>query len=175
MNKQTQVEKFLATMSAKYNFSWIIDPQVEKLTPSEIGRGKKLVKTALYHIRRGLATGSLWAGSYENYMLVSFFAGPEHVTELLNLQGYSAFWSQNDRSQRDRIMKALKRNVGPSDIQKLEEFRKRLERIEYNSGDYCNKLDRIDFGRVLTAAQSNHTPNFANFAHSVSSHSRLGL
>ncbi len=162
-------------MAAKYNSEGVINLRVERLNPSEIGRGKKLVKTALYHIRRGLVTGSAWASSYENYMLVSFFAGPEHVSELINLQGFSAFWSQDDRSRRCRIMKALERNVGPSDIQKLEEFRQRLEEIEYNSGTDCNKYDKYDFGRVLTAAQSNRVPNFANFDHSASSHSQLGL
>lgn len=155
-------------MAAKYGFLWVINPQVEKLTPSEIGRGKKLVKTALYHIRRGLETGSIYAGSYYNYILVSAFAGPEHVDELLNLQGFSAFWSQNDRSQRSRIMTALERNVQPSDIEKLEEFRKRLEGIEYDTGTECNRYDQKDFGRVIAAAQGDYTPNKSNFAHSAS-------
>lgn len=164
-DKQTQVEKFLETMSAKYNFSWIIGPQIEKLTLSEIGRGKKLVKTALYHIRRELAKGSTIAGSYENYMLISFFAGPEHVNELLNLQGFSAFWSNNDRSYRCRIMEVLERNVGPNDILKLEEFGQRLEEIEYDSGTDYNRYDKYDFGRVLAAAQGNCIPDNGDFAH----------
>lgn len=159
-HKNTQAERFLESMATKYNFSWMLEPEgIERLTKSELGRGKKLVKTALFQIRRGLKSGSIWASSYENYMLVSFFAGPEHVAELLNLQGYEAFWSQNDRSQRGRIMDALERTVQIADIAKLEEFRRRLEKIEYESGTDCNNYDKYDFNRVLAAAQNNFSIN----------------
>jgi hypothetical protein len=163
--------RFYDKISAICGESILIEMHFNRLSPEIIRRGQKLVKTALYHIRRALASGNRSKVSYADTEIVELFATRENVEEILNLICSEAFLnSSGDRGLFLATMKVLGAYVQPEDLPRLLQFQEKIAQIKYyrdesnDIADYddvetyaeqnarWHRYDREEFQRVLTAA-----------------------
>ncbi|QQS22584.1 hypothetical protein IPM19_03050 [bacterium] len=134
-SNSVHIRNFMDKLRASYGTGYWLLMEREEFTESEQSYGKRLVKMALYDIRRGLETGSPRNAKLQNFHVIRLFGCPEHVREVLNLRGFTALWDHHDRSYRSSIFKFLEKNATKADLPQLEEFHARLNQIDYAANE----------------------------------------
>lgn len=162
-SSNVRIARFVRKIEATCGGKALVGYNFHKLSPETVRQGRALVKTALYHIRRGLKTGSIFGVSLDDRNIVEYFACAEHLDELWNLGGFETFWSNEDRGLRITVMEKLAEFATDKDLPRLNEFKSKLEKIRYHSheefdfdigrditfgGREWNEYDRIDFAKI---------------------------
>lgn len=167
LSSNVKIARFLRKIEETCGSFALVQYNFHRLSPDTIRQGRALVKAALYHIRRGLKTGSIWNVSLDDRKIVEYFATAQNVDELFNLGGFEAFWTETDRGLRMDVMSKLAEHVTEKDLPKLKDFESKLKRIKYEEvedfdfrsgrditwgGHEWNKMDRNDFSKIVRKA-----------------------
>ncbi len=162
-SSNVRIRRFMRKIEAICGGFALVEYNFHRLSPDTVLQGRALVKTALYHIRRGLKTGNIHGVSLDDRQIVKYFASAEHLDELWRLGGFETFWSHEDRGLRITVMAKLAELATEKDLPRLNEFRGKLEKIKYRDheefdfdtgrditfgGREWNEFDRMDFARI---------------------------